>query len=247
MKKIILSLIKISLIIPFFTFSSFAQEVEFTPANFSDDSDSLQNLIQFPNFNENIDVLVRCSSELSRFGGFQTLVCLPVQYPELLQAIADVIFDAKMTPARREGSRVGVKVTFSVRFVKVGSSEDIFVYPNFGLDTERLGLNFTAPQRVMRDLRPGGDECLFQDFGDYWAGVLVSQEGSALDVSISQPHNLTDRCVVEHSRLIRTFLFIPAVVDGVAAQATYYEQSPLAGTRRDSMRILNGADDALSR
>lgn len=245
MKKIILNLLAIILIIPTFTHYSLAQEDVFTPANFTDEPDSLQNLIQFPNFSENIDVLVRCSSELSRFGAFQTLVCLPVQYPELLQAIADVIFDAEMNPARRDGSRVGVKLTFSVRFVKDGTSENIFAYPNFGLDTERLGLDFTAPQRVIRDLRPGGDECLFQDFGDYWAGVLVSEQGIAMDVSIAQPHNLTERCVVEHSRLISTFLFIPAMADGMAAQASYYEQSPLAGTRRDSFRILNGAESAL--
>ncbi len=245
MKKIIVNLIKIMLIIPVFSFYSLAQETEFIPANFTDDRDSLQNLIEFPDISENIDVLVRCSSELSRFGSFQTLVCLPVQYPVLLQAIADVIFDAEMSPARRDGSRIGVKVPFSIRFVKDGASENIFVYPNFGLDTERLGLNFTAPQRIIRDLRPGGDECLFQDYGDYWSGVLVSEVGESMEVSISQPHNLTERCVAEHSRLISTFTFIPAMADGMAAQATYYEQSPLAGVRRDNYQILNGADTDL--
>lgn len=241
MGKIFLTLLTIILII---SFSALAQDSEYTPAAFNDEASSLQNLIVFPNFNENIDATVRCSSELSRFGSFQSLVCLPSQYPELLQAIADVVLDAEITPATSDGSRQRVVIPFSVRFTKEGASENIYVYPNFGVGTELFGLEYTAPQRVIRDLRPGGDECLFQ-ISDYWVGVLVSEEGSAMDVSIAQPHNMTERCVEVHSRFIREFFYIPAMKDGVAVQASYYERSPLSGAARDSFQILNGAESAM--
>ena len=240
MKKIFLNLLKIILIIPSYTL---AQESEYLPANFNNESDSLQNLIVFPDISENIDATARCSSELSRFGSFQSLSCLPLQ-PELLQAIADVIFDAEMDPATRDGSRQRVMIDFSVRFVKEGGSENIYVYPNFAVGTEILGPEYIAPQRIIRRLRPGGDECLFQ-ISDYWAGVLVSEEGIAMDVSISEPHNMTERCVNEHSRMIGDLLYIPARKDGVAVQASYYEQSPLSDAERDNFTILNGAESAL--
>ncbi len=97
---------------------------------------------------------------------------------------------------------------------------------------------------MIRDLNPGGDECLFQ-ITDYWAGVLVSEEGRAIDVSIAQPHNMTERCVEVHSRVIKEFIYIPAIKDGVAVQASYYERSPLAGIARDNFQILNGAENGV--
>ncbi len=126
MKKIFLILFKTILIIPF---SAFAQESEYTPAAFNNGASSLQNLIVFPDFNENIDVTVRCSSELSRFGSFQSLVCLPSQYPELLQAIADVVLDAEITPATIDGSRQRVIIPFSIRFIKRGSLRKYICFP----------------------------------------------------------------------------------------------------------------------
>jgi len=237
MKKIFLNLLKIILIIPSYTL---AQDSQYLPASFNNEPDSLQNLIVFPDISENIDATVRCSSELSRFGVFQSLVCLPSQHPELLQAIADVVLDSKISPATRDGSRQRVMIPFTVRFVKEGASENLFVYPNFGVGTEILGLEYTAPQRIIRRLRSGGDECLFQ-ISNYWAGVLVSEEGIAMDVSISASSNMTERCINEHSRLIGEFLYIPAMKDGVAVQASYYEQSPLSDATRDSFEILNGA------
>ena len=229
-----------SLIVP--SYAS-AQESEFIPASFNDETDSLQNLIEFPDIDENIDSTARCNSELSRFGSFETLSCLPLQ-PELLQAIADVIFDAQMSPARRNGSRQRVTIDFSVRFVKEGSSENIFIYPNFGVGTEILGSDYTAPQRVIRRIEGESDECLFQ-ISNYWAGVLVSEEGVPLDVNIAQPNNLTERCSILHSRVIGELSYIPAMKDGVAVQAVYYEQSPLSSIERDNFQILNGAESAI--
>lgn len=241
MNKKILKFLIISLIIPSYTL---AQESEFISASFNDEADSLQNLIEFPEFNENIDSTVRCSSELSRFGSFQSLVCLPSQYPELLQAIGDVVLDAQINPARRGGSRQRVMIPFSVRFVKEGSSENIFIYPNFGVGTEILGLDYTAPQRVIRRIEGESDECLFQ-ISNYWVGVLVSTEGVPIEVSIAQPNSLTERCANLHSRVIGELSYIPAMKDGVPVQASYYEQSPLAGIERDNFQILNGAESAI--
>lgn len=235
MKKIFLNLLKIILIIPSYTL---AQESEYFPASFNNEPDSLQNLIVFPDIGENIDVTARCSSKLSRFGSFQSLVCLPIQYPELLQAIGDVILDAKISPATRDGSRQEVMIPFSVRFVKEGASENLYVYPNFGVGTEILGLEYTAPQRIIRRLIHDGEECLFA-ITDYWAGVLVSEEGISMDVSISEPHNMTERCVSVHSRYIGDFLFVPAMKDGVAVQASYYERLPLSDAERNNINIMN--------
>ena len=241
MKKLFLNFLKIILIIPFYTL---AQESVYLPASFNNEPDSLQNLIVFPDVSENIDSTVRCSSELSRFGSFQSLVCLPSQYPQLLQAVADVVLDAEISPARRDGSRQRVMIPFSVRFIKEGSSENIFVYPNFGVGTEILGLDYTAPQRAIRRIEGESDECLFS-ISDYWVGVLVSEEGAVMDVSIAQPNNLTERCAILHSRVIGELSYIPAMKDGAPVQASYYEQSPLLGIERDSFTILNGGESAI--
>ena len=60
-----------------------------------------------------------------------------------------------------------------------------------------------------------------------------------MDVSISEPHNMTERCVNVHSREIGNFLFVPAMKDGVAVQASYYERSPLSDATRDIIDIIH--------
>lgn len=128
-----------------------AEESTHELARFVAGEHSLENLIRFPELEQNVDVTIFCSIQVWRSGELRYNNCFGVQADGKVRAFQDAVSDAarlaKATPATMSGKKVKVRMQYRVKFSGRANDASISVYPNWGVDSDRFGPSYEAPQR----------------------------------------------------------------------------------------------------
>ena len=127
-----------------------AQELpRFTHANFVEDERSMANLVEFPNVDGDIEVIVTCTGIASAKGRLQEAKCSAPNDPDLdfTMAVSRRFNAARLIPATVDGNPEEVDFQFVVHFKKEGDEERVNVYPNNSKNVDRLGLDYVSAQR----------------------------------------------------------------------------------------------------
>ncbi|MDG2376055.1 MAG: hypothetical protein P8M18_06865 [Woeseiaceae bacterium] len=127
-----------------------AQELpRFTHANFVEGERSITSLVEFPDVDGNIEIIVTCTGIASAKGRLQEAKCSAPNDPDLdfTMAVSRRFNATRLIPATVDGNPEEVDFQFVVHFRKEGDEETVNVYPNNSKNVDRLGLDYVSAQR----------------------------------------------------------------------------------------------------
>lgn len=195
-------------------------------ARFSDGDQSLQRLIEFPDVDGDVLVVVYCRAFILEDGQVYSNTCFPTEgvRQSFPRAIENAMRSALVTPAVVDGAARAVPLFYRVGFLRKDGEAEIAVYSNWGIDMDEFGLDYEAPQRYTSQIFPMG--C-----ADYWwsmavtATMVIGADGAlAGDVRL-ESSELTPmrRCTRSLKRFYEKSKYIPGRHDGKPIEATLVE------------------------
>ena len=198
---------------------------EFVPARFADGLDAASQKIRFPDHKRDVTVFVNCAARVGATGEIERYFCLDyygTADTKFREAAEEFIATAELTPALVDGEAKPVEFYFRVYFGRKGDLYAAGVFPNWGDDADKLGLEYEAPQRYNED--PPAPKC-----GSV-AGisrVRVTEEGeSSGEVGLVMSYGPVEHysvCETWMTDIVREGHYIPAHQDGKPVAATYVE------------------------
>ena len=200
-------------------------EQSFVPARFVGGLDAASEKIRFPNHKRDVTVYINCAATVSATGEVERFYCLDyygVADTKFRQAAEEFIGQAELSPAVVDGEPRAVEMYFRIFFGRQGELYAAGVFPNWGDDVDKYGLEYEAPQRYNED--PPPPRC-----GSVagMSRVQVSVEGRAvgevdLMMSYGTPENY-GTCENWMTGIVRDGQYIPAHHEGKRVAATYVE------------------------
>jgi hypothetical protein len=197
----------------------------FVPARFAGGLDAASDKIRFPDYERDVSVYINCAARLSVTGEVERYFCLDyygLRDTKFRQAAEAFIESAELTPALVDGEPRPVEVHFRVFFGRKGDLYGAGVFPNWGDDADKYGLEYEAPQRYNED--PPAPKC-----GSV-AGisrVKVGTDGRAAgDVDLVMSYGVPEHigtCESWMMQVVTDGHYIPAQHDGKPVAATYVE------------------------
>lgn len=197
----------------------------FVPARFVGGLDAASEKIRFPDHKGDVTVYINCSARVSTAGEVERFYCLDyygVADTKFRQAAEAFIEIAELSPALVDGEPRAVEMHFRIFF---GRQDELYaagVFPNWGDDADRYGLEYEAPQRYNED--PPPPKC-----GSVagMSRVEVSTAGRAvgevdLMMSYGKPEHY-GTCENWMTGIVRDGRYIPAHHQGKPVAATYVE------------------------
>lgn len=212
--------------------SAYASELPYRHASFENGYQSLASQIEFPNTGSNIVVAIYCSVWVRDTGEKSEVHCLRSDTIDEAFALAveNAVDRATALPATVDGTRHTVEIYFQVLFRKDNGVEEIRVFPNWGDDAHRYGLDYQSAQRLVtkRMLRKCSHPLSgrYSGMGDGLTTVVVDSTGLAVGDVTFEPDTTIPRhrvCIHEIKRVVRRAEFIPAEVNGKAVESVFVE------------------------
>lgn len=195
------------------------------PARFAGGLDAASEKIRFPNHKRDVSIYINCSARVSTEGEVERYYCLDyygVADTKFREAAEAFIERVELTPAMVNGAPVPVEIYFRVFFGRRGEQYAAGVFPNWGDDAEKYGLEYESPQRYNED--PPAPRC--GSVGGI-SRVQVGEDGSAdsnvrLIMSYGQIEHY-GTCENWMTQVVREGRYIPAQHQGNPVVATYVE------------------------
>lgn len=125
---------------------------EYTPADFMDGEKTIHRRITFPEWEGDVSVSLRCDARVSKFGRIIENYCFSNgnKYALFEKEVHKATKKSLLVPATVDGVKKSVWFQYFVNFSKKGKKKRIAIYPNYGLEMDRYGTNYTSPQRYSR-------------------------------------------------------------------------------------------------
>lgn len=125
------------------------EQPRFTHANFVEGERSMANLVEFPDVDGDIEVIVTCTGIASAKGRLQEAKCSAPNDPDLdfTMAVSRRFNAARLIPATVDGNSEEVDFQFAVHFRQENDRQTVNVYPNNSKNVDRLGLDYLSAQR----------------------------------------------------------------------------------------------------
>ena len=210
-------------------------------AVFADGERSLENVLEFPDSDGDIEVVVSCSAHATAKGRLKNVRCSSANDPGLKfsNSVTRRSRSARLRPAMVDGEAREVDFQFSVRFRKQRGEETIEPRLNNGNNTERLGDDYIGAQRYSRHAWPSvcNDLAFLQQGGQkvIVEVAIIDRDGGARDADvISEIWRVPGPCQTALKEQIATGRWIPASLDGHFVEAIWV--SPITINRTDDMR-----------
>jgi len=125
------------------------EQPRFTHADFVEGERSMANLVEFPDVDGDIEVIVTCTGIASAKGRLQEAKCSAPNDPDLdfTMAVSRRFNAARLIPATVDGNSEEVDFQFAVHFRQEDDRQTVNVYPNNSKNVDRLGLDYLSAQR----------------------------------------------------------------------------------------------------
>lgn len=211
------------------TLPAFAQS-EYSVANFTDSKKSLQNRIVFPKVDGEIHKKFYCLATLTAAGRFKYNRCVEdgdedgyyVKDTDVFHVAINSAADrSRIKPAIIGGVKRIVQFQYSVEFIKSGEEKLIKVSPNYGLNVEQYGDDYSAAQHYAdANWVEWPSHC--RDGIIVWVEGEINPEGRVTRAEVVQG-KASDQCM---DRILRDFkqkLFLPATSNNQAVSSVHKE------------------------
>lgn len=205
------------------SFAKKSTEIEYSPADFMEGEKTLHARIKFPKWDEDIALSVRCDARLSRYGTILSNWCFANgdKYAVFEKEIHRAAKRAKLNPAMVDGMKEAVWFQYIVTFYKKGKERAITIHPNYGLEADKSGRDYTSPQRYSKGVRYFFNRCRLART-KIWIKARIDEKGKAHDVELVDG-NGGNRCIKNLTYKFALGKFIPAHLDGKPVSALYME------------------------
>jgi len=203
---------------------------ERVPATFGDPAAErwLGSLIQFPEIEGNVSVMLNCVSQVQTSGKLSKSGCyLENQFDTpFAAAVQKAAKKARMNPAVIDGKKREIYLQFRVEFIQEGDKREILLYSN-PAEPENLkeyGMHHIAAQRTI-DKEAWMKVCPQRAGFIVVARAHVSMEGIASNVSLHHNAGIvpTGPCQQAIIDSILSSNYAPTTVDGIAVPSTFVE------------------------
>ena len=209
------------------TQTSFATTMTFEPAGFKDSGASLQRNLKFPKkiakSDVDLTVVIRCDAYIKRNGKLSSNMCHEEgkgDYPYVKQ-INRAAERSRFKPGKVNGASKVTYFQYYVVFTKKKSQTLIEVIGNSGLEVERLGLDYTSPQRYREKGANFGSGCALNQKAT--VNAFINKLGEVLKVQVTGD-SVSERCVASLTKSFLKQKYIPAMVNGEPIDAFYSEK-----------------------
>lgn len=205
-----------------------------SPAAFTDDEKSLQNLIEFPQTEKDLDIIIVCQAYIRRSGRFGSNVCFyqDDKYLQFERAIFEASRGAVIKPARKNKSGRNVLLSYRVQFIQIGNKRSIKAYPNDGMLIGEYGEDYFSPQ-LLYDTFNVSKAC--SSTPHIWIAVGVNEEGMPISSDVGGGKSF-EGCRREYTRGLDRSLFVPARLNGQVITAknilSFFNRSAIKKIRR---------------
>jgi hypothetical protein len=211
------------LLVPSHTYLSAQEAPQFTHAMFIEGKRSMQNLIEFPDIEQDVEVRVTCTGHATAKGRLRDARCSAPNDPELkfTMAVSRRFNSARLIPATVNGKKEEVDFQFVVIFRKEGEIESHEIYlPNLK-NVDRLGLDYIGAQRY--SIHPWPRRCGDSPLDDLIMEVaVVDENGIPRDFDVlSANFALTAICREGFSTHLKNGRWIPASYDGAFTESVW--------------------------
>ncbi len=197
--------------------------LRYSHANFVSGDKSMQNLIDFPDVDTDVDVTVSCTAHATAKGRLNDAHCSSANDPNLkfTMAISRRFKSARLTPAMVNGKTEEVDFQFSVIFKKEGESETISVYPHNMKNVDRLGLDYIGAQRY--SVHPWPRRCVDFTRDDLIMEVaIVNELGVPRDFDVLAANfGMSVACRDGFATHLRNGRWIPAMHNGEFVESVW--------------------------
>lgn len=209
------------------TANAVANATSFEPAGLKDSDASLERKLKFPRgvagSSVDVSVVIRCDAYIRRNGKLGSNMCYEdgkAHYPYVVQ-INKAAKKARFIPGKVDGISRNTYFQYYVVFTKRGSQTLVEVIGNSGLEVERLGFNYTSPQRYREKGSNFGIGCSLNQKAT--VNAFVNKRGEVLKVDVVGD-DISERCVESLTKSFLNQKYIPAMVNGHAIDAFYSER-----------------------
>ena len=209
----------------FLTSHAIADESPPTLARFVDGDDSLQKLIEFPVVDDDVAMIVFCLARVRKSGDIVRNHCFPSENVDqsFRDAIDTAVKSARASPATVDSKARSVRLYYHVNFFQKDGATEVGVHSNWGVDVDKYGLSYEAPQRYTDAIFP--QFCSFMDIESGHVAMVIGTDGTVKgDVALELGDgNDVNRCENSIKNTYRNFKYIPGHQDGRPIEATFVE------------------------
>jgi hypothetical protein len=197
----------------------------------------MEYLIEFPDVDGDVEETIFCRA-YARKGARQLRVNVCSEADTDSEAFSNTIKNAvkyaQVTPATVDGTKERVYLHYRVFFMRIGATVEVSVYPNWGNNTDKFGVYYQAPQRVLHNSYPSGCRVprnrLSREFarGHFLIFTTITIDehgkpsGEAL-IEYSENSMRNDTCTSMLRRTLEEADYIPGNYEGKSVEATYVE------------------------
>ena len=199
------------------------EATQFTHARFVDGKRSMQNLIDFPDIDFDVEITVSCTGHATAKGRLRDARCSAPNDPDLkfTMAVSRRFNSTRLTPATVNGKKEEVDFQFVVIFRKEGEIESHNIYLHNMKNADRLGLDYIGAQRY--SIHPWPRRCGDSPLPDLIMEVaVVDEHGTPREFEIlSANFALSATCREGFSTHLENGRWIPALYDGQFTESVW--------------------------
>ena len=199
-----------------------------TLARFIDGEHSLQNLIEFPDVEGDVSLILNCELSVYPSGGITRNRCFPSEGvdPSFRKAVSAAAKLARASPAIVDGKARPVHLYYRVLFFQKDGTAEVGVFSNWGHDVDKYGISYEAPQRYSHYRMP--NKCRYLLRGALLLStVLIGKDGTLTSdvVFVPQLDRTPDqrKCANGIKALLEKAKYIPGHYAGTPVEATFVE------------------------
>ncbi len=197
--------------------------LQFSHARFVEGKRAMQNLIEFPKTDSDIEIIVSCTGHATAKGRLRDARCSAPNDPNLAftMAVSRRFNASRLVAATVNGKAEEVDFQFVVIFKKSGEQESIDIYPHNMKNVDRLGLDYIGAQRY--SVHPWPERCGNLNRDDLIMEVAIINElGLPRDFDVLAANfGLTGSCRDGFSAYLKNGRWIPALYKGELVESVW--------------------------
>lgn len=187
-----------------------------TPARLIDGADSIESRIRLPEGLQPGRYDIKCDAWVRRSGRVRSFLCYAPEEPllPLANAVGFAGRGAMFAPATRDGKAAAVYMPVMVRIEINNSGSKVLAVPNNGVETERYGLFYTAPQRFNEFTWNARQRTFFSHRALLWMKLSIDEHGKLVDYLVTNVSNAPSYMVKRTELAIQRMEFMPGYFEG---------------------------------
>ncbi len=197
-----------------------------TPARLIDGPDSIESKLRLPEDLKVGHYVIQCEAWVRRSGRVRTFLCYSAEKSQrlLVNAVARAVRHAKFVPATRDGRAAEVCMQVMVRIDVTAQGPLILAVPNNGVEGERYGLFYTAPQRFNEFIWHGNHDPLESSEVLLWRKMRIDEHGKVTEYKVEKLAEYVPQWFVEGlEEQIERMEFMPGYYEGKPVPMAYVE------------------------